>query len=429
MDEKKYQQYLSLLQRELIPAMGCTEPIALAYCGAAAQQAAGNPPPETLVEAAVLVSGNIIKNVKSVIVPNTGGLRGIETAVAAGLVSGRQDKLLEVLAEMPPERLPALHRLLERKVIRMAPADTESVLYIEIRLTYPRCTTRAILEGSHTGLVLLERDGVVLHRADPVEQQIQHCPALTVGDIFDFAQSADPADLEPVVGRQIDHNMAIAQAGMDQAWGANVGKVLRRVGGESCRCLARAYAAAGSDARMSGCKMPVVIVSGSGNQGITASVPVAVYAKALGKSREDLLRAVALSDLVTIHQKTGIGCLSAFCGAVCAGCGAGAGVAYLETGDYKTVTHTIVNALAVISGMVCDGAKPSCAAKIAAAVDAGLLGYEMYCQGQHFLDGDGIVCKGVDNTIGNVGRMAKTGMRETDRVILEIMCGNRDKVQ
>ena len=218
-------------------------------------------------------------------------------------------------------------------------------------------------------------------------------------------------------------NLAIAQAGMEGSWGANVGRTLRQVYGEDVRFLARAFAAAGSDARMSGCEMPVIIVSGSGNQGITASVPVAVYAKAVGADRERLLRAVTLSDLVTIHQKTGIGCLSAFCGATCAGCGAGAGIAYLLGGDYKTVAHTIVNALAVVSGMVCDGAKASCAAKIAAAIDAGILGYELYCHGQEFLDGDGIIRKGVDNTIGNVGRMARSGMRETDRVILDIMCG------
>ena len=236
-------------------------------------------------------------------------------------------------------------------------------------------------------------------------------------------QSVTPEELEPLVGRQIDCNLAIARAGLEEPWGANVGKVLLQMHGSDWRTRARACAAAGSDARMSGCELPVIIVSGSGNQGITASVPVAIFAEHMGATREQLLRAVALSDLVTIQQKTGIGCLSAFCGAVCAGCGAGAGIAYLETGDYKAVTHTIVNALAIVSGMVCDGAKPSCAAKIASAVDAGILGYELYRRGQEFRDGDGIVKKGVDNTIGNVGRMARTGMRETDRVILEIMCG------
>ena len=424
MEQTVYQQYLSLLRQELIPAMGCTEPIALAYCAAATWDAAGGGGPELADRVEVTVSGNIIKNVKSVIVPNTGGLRGIETAVAAGLVSGRREKRLEVLAALEPEHHDQIRTLLDRRIIRVLPAQNDELLYIEIRLwRADGVTARGILQGNHTNLTLLERDGVPLLQADRQEGQTQRTLQLSVQEIFEFAQEADPRDLEPLTGRQIDCNMAIAQEGMEGSWGASVGKTLRQVYGEDVHFLARAYAAAGSDARMSGCEMPVIIVSGSGNQGITASVPVAIYARAFGIGRERLLRAVALADLVTIHQKAGIGCLSAFCGATCAGCGAGAGIAYLLGGDYQAVAHTIVNALAVVSGMVCDGAKPSCAAKIAAAIDAGILGYELYCRGQEFLDGDGIVRKGVDNTIGNVGRMARSGMRETDRVILDIMCG------
>ncbi len=424
MEQTVYQQYLSLLRQELIPAMGCTEPIALAYCAAATWDAAGGGGPELADRVEVTVSGNIIKNVKSVIVPNTGGLRGIETAVAAGLVSGRREKRLEVLAALEPEHHDQIRTLLDRRIIRVLPAQNDELLYIEIRLwRADGVTARGILQGNHTNLTLLERDGVPLLQADRQEGQTKRTLQLSVQEIFEFAQEADPRDLEPLTGRQIDCNMAIAQEGMEGSWGASVGKTLRQVYGEDVHFLARAYAAAGSDARMSGCEMPVIIVSGSGNQGITASVPVAIYARAFGIGRERLLRAVALADLVTIHQKAGIGCLSAFCGATCAGCGAGAGIAYLLGGDYQAVAHTIVNALAVVSGMVCDGAKPSCAAKIAAAIDAGILGYELYCRGQEFLDGDGIVRKGVDNTIGNVGRMARSGMRETDRVILDIMCG------
>ena len=424
MEQTVYQQYLSLLRQELIPAMGCTEPIALAYCAAATWDAAGGGGPELADRVEVTVSGNIIKNVKSVIVPNTGGLRGIETAVAAGLVSGRREKRLEVLAALEPEHHDQIRTLLDRRIIRVLPAQNDELLYIEIRLwRADGVTARGILQGNHSNLTLLERDGVPLLQADRQEGQTQRTLQLSVQEIFEFAQEADPRDLEPLTGRQIDCNMAIAQEGMEGSWGASVGKTLRQVYGEDVHFLARAYAAAGSDARMSGCEMPVIIVSGSGNQGITASVPVAIYARAFGIGRERLLRAVALADLVTIHQKAGIGCLSAFCGATCAGCGAGAGIAYLLGGDYQAVAHTIVNALAVVSGMVCDGAKPSCAAKIAAAIDAGILGYELYCRGQEFLDGDGIVRKGVDNTIGNVGRMARSGMRETDRVILDIMCG------
>ena len=424
MEQTLYQRYLSLLQQELIPAMGCTEPIALAYCAAAAWQAAGGGAPELAVQVEVTVSGNIIKNVKSVIVPNTGGLRGIETAVAAGLVSGQPDRKLEVLAALEPSQQVQIRSLLRRNIIRVFPAQNDELLYIEICLRQKNgVTARAVLQGNHINLLLVERDGKVIHQGRRLENSGKPAHPMSVREIYDFAQEADIQDLEPLVGRQIDCNLDIAQAGMEGSWGANVGRTLRQVYGEDVRFLARAFAAAGSDARMSGCEMPVIIVSGSGNQGITASVPVAVYAKAVGADRERLLRAVTLSDLVTIHQKTGIGCLSAFCGATCAGCGAGAGIAYLLGGDYKTVAHTIVNALAVVSGMVCDGAKASCAAKIAAAIDAGILGYELYCHGQEFLDGDGIIRKGVDNTIGNVGRMARSGMRETDRVILDIMCG------
>lgn len=424
MEQTLYQRYLSLLQQELIPAMGCTEPIALAYCAAAAWQAAGGGAPELAVQVEVTVSGNIIKNVKSVIVPNTGGLRGIETAVAAGLVSGQPDRKLEVLAALEPSQQVQIRSLLRRNIIRVFPAQNDELLYIEICLRQKNgVTARAVLQGNHINLLLVERDGKVIHQGRRLENSGKPAHPMSVREIYDFAQEADIQDLEPLVGRQIDCNLAIAQAGMEGSWGANVGRTLRQVYGEDVRFRARAFAAAGSDARMSGCEMPVIIVSGSGNQGITASVPVAVYAKAVGADRERLLRAVTLSDLVTIHQKTGIGCLSAFCGATCAGCGAGAGIAYLLGGDYKTVAHTIVNALAVVSGMVCDGAKASCAAKIAAAIDAGILGYELYCHGQEFLDGDGIIRKGVDNTIGNVGRMARSGMRETDRVILDIMCG------
>ena len=424
MEQTLYQRYLSLLQQELIPAMGCTEPIALAYCAAAAWQAAGGGAPELAVQVEVTVSGNIIKNVKSVIVPNTGGLRGIETAVAAGLVSGQPDRKLEVLAALEPSQQVQIRSLLRRNIIRVFPAQNDELLYIEICLRQKNgVTARAVLQGNHINLLLVERDGKVIHQGRRLENSGKPAHPMSVREIYDFAQEADIQDLEPLVGRQIDCNLAIAQAGMEGSWGANVGRTLRQVYGEDVRFLARAFAAAGSDARMSGCEMPVIIVSGSGNQGITASVPVAVYAKAVGADRERLLRAVTLSDLVTIHQKTGIGCLSAFCGATCAGCGAGAGIAYLLGGDYKTVAHTIVNALAVVSGTVCDGAKASCAAKIAAAIEPGILGYALDCLGQGVLDGDGIIRKGVDNTIGNVGRMARSGMRETDRVILDIMCG------
>lgn len=286
MEQTVYQQYLSLLRQELIPAMGCTEPIALAYCAAATWDAAGGGGPELADRVEVTVSGNIIKNVKSVIVPNTGGLRGIETAVAAGLVSGRREKRLEVLAALEPEHHDQIRALLDRRIIRVLPAQNDELLYIEIRLwRADGVTARGILQGNHTNLTLLERDGVPLLQAGRQEGQTKRTLQLSVQEIFEFAQEADPRDLEPLTGRQIDCNMAIAQEGMEGSWGASVGKTLRQVYGEDVHFLARAYAAAGSDARMSGCEMPVIIVSGSGNQGITASVPVAIYARAFGIGR------------------------------------------------------------------------------------------------------------------------------------------------
>ena len=253
------------------------------------------------------------------------------------------------------------------------------------------------------------------------EDHLTDKSCLSIEKIVEFADCVDIEDIKALIGRQVQCNMAIAREGIKNHWGANIGSVLLQRQGELLSKRAAAYAAAGSDARMSGCEMPVIILSGSGNQGITASVPVAVYAEELGKTEEEMLRAVALSDLVTIHQKTGIGRLSAYCGAISAGCGAGAGIAYLQGGDFNAIAHTVVNAIAILSGTICDGAKPSCAAKIAAAVDAGILGWDMYQEDQQFYGGDGIVTKGVDKTVINVGRLAREGMRQTDQTILEIM--------
>lgn len=422
--DTRYQNYIQVLREELVPAMGCTEPIAIAYGAAKAREVLGCLPETVLVEA----SGNIIKNVKSVVVPNTGGLHGIEAAAAAGIVAGKADKILEVIAEVSDEDKAAIKAYLDSHEIKVLPAEGDVIFDIILTLRAGASFVKLRISDYHTNIVYVEKDGEVLleagHTADsPAAASLTDRSFMSVQDILEFVETMNVDDVREMVERQINYNYAIAEAGIAGNWGANIGSVLLRNYGDDVKVRAKAMAAAGSDARMSGCELPVIIVSGSGNQGITASVPVAIYARAFGIGRERLLRAVALADLVTIHQKAGIGCLSAFCGATCAGCGAGAGIAYLLGGDYQAVAHTIVNALAVVSGMVCDGAKPSCAAKIAAAIDAGILGYELYCRGQEFLDGDGIVRKGVDNTIGNVGRMARSGMRETDRVILDIMCG------
>ena len=411
--------YCALLHRELIPATGCTEPIAIAYAAAVMRKTLGEMPDRLRVA----VSGNIIKNAKSVVVPGTGGKKGIAAAAAAGVVAGKSAKLLEVIDEITDEEREQISTYLAKTPITVE--CVEDGLTLDIRITGESGGHTAFVRiaGAHTNVVRVERDGTVLLDVPTAQagQESESSAALNTADIVAFADTVELDLVRAPLERQLANNLAIAEYGLSQGCGANIGRVLLCDAEGDLVARARAYAAAGSDARMSGAELPVVIVSGSGNQGITASVPVAVWAKARGFSEEALLRALIVSDLVTIHQKTGIGRLSAFCGAVCAGCGAGAGIAYLEGMGYDGVAHTVVNALAIISGMVCDGAKASCAAKIAVAVDAGILGYRMYTQKQEFLSGDGIVVKGVDNTIRNIGRLAKDGMRETETEILSMM--------
>lgn len=422
-NDERYQYYLDILSEELIPAMGCTEPIAIAYASARARDLLGMEPQRVLVE----VSSNIIKNVKSVVVPNTGRLKGIEAAVAAGIVAGRADKVLEVIADVSVPQQETIRDFLASTEISVseAPSDLSFDLIVTVAAGDEQASVR--ISNFHTNIVLMTRNHEILYRnqdCDDVATTGQTDRShMNVVDILAFAGSVPLHQVADLLQRQIDDNMAIAREGLSGDWGANIGSVLMDVSGDDIRTRAKALAAAGSDARMSGCSLPVVIVSGSGNQGITASVPVIEYARDLGVSRETLLRALLVSNLVSIHLKTGIGQLSAYCGAICAGCGAGAGIAWLHGGRYEEVAHTIVNALAIISGMICDGAKPSCAAKISTAVDAGLLGYEMFARGQQFYGGEGIVEKGVENTIRNIGRLGRDGMRETDREIIRMMLG------
>jgi len=414
------ERYISILREELVPATGCTEPIALAYAAAKMREILGTLPERVEAE----VSGNIIKNVKSVIVPNTGGLKGIPAAIAAGIVAGDAGRSLQVIASVSEKKQREIAAYLQTAPISVIYADTP--LLLDIRLTgWGNGHSAAVrIAGTHSNIVLEKRDGESLRKKEDIsaaeENQLVE-PALTVADIVEFADTVALEDVAELVERQAAYNTAIAEEGLRGNWGANIGSVLLKEHPEDISCEAKAWAAAGSDARMSGCEMPVVILSGSGNQGITASVPVVRYAEHIGASREKLCRALLVSDLVTIHIKSGIGRLSAYCGAVGAGVGAGAGIAYLLAGDYETIAHTIVNAVAILSGTICDGAKPSCAAKIAASVEAGILGYHMYKNGQEFKGGDGIVTKGVDNTIANIGVLAKEGMRETDHTILSIM--------
>ena len=412
--------YISILKEELIPATGCTEPIAIAYAAAQLRATLGAQPQRILAE----VSGNIIKNVKSVIVPNTGGLKGIRAAIAAGVVAGEADQILQVISRVPQEAHADIARYAQDVPIAIACAETPRLL--DIRLTGWAGDHSALVHiaNSHSNVVRVEKDGQVLLEkplTDSPEDSLTDKSLLNVADILAFADTVDLSLVSELIDRQIDYNSAIAQEGLENSWGANIGSVLLKDYPTDIKTEAKAWAAAGSDARMSGCEKPVVILSGSGNQGITASVPVIRYAEHLGVGRDKLRRALLVSDLVTIHQKSGIGRLSAYCGAISAGVGAGAGIAYLLEGTYDAIAHTIVNAVAILSGTICDGAKPSCAAKIAASVDAGILGYHMYRNHQEFKSGDGIVTKGVDNTIANVGILAKEGMQETDRTILHIM--------
>ena len=418
--------YESILIEELQPAMGCTEPIAIAYASAILRTLLESDPDS--IE--IALSGNIIKNVKSVIVPATGGLHGIEAAVAAGIISARPDKRLELLSVLTEDDRIRLRSYLKKCPISVSELNTSCTFDLLISGQANGHTARVQITGFHTNLILAERDGINL-TADylsPDEQKKStkndaNRSLLNVESIVAFAEEADLTRLRPYLCRQIEMNMAIAREGLKNEYGASIGRLLYRDGNVSIKDKARAYAAAGSDARMSGCEFPVCILSESGNQGITASVPVIVYAEEHGIDEDTLLRALIVSDLVTVHQKTGIGCLSAYCGAISAGCGCGAGICYLAGGRFYEIAHTLVNAVAILSGTICDGAKPSCAAKIAMAVEAGFMGFEMAMSGRQFYGGDGIVTKGVENTIRNVGHLARDGMGETDKEIIKIMLG------
>lgn len=420
--DPRYGNYLKILQEELVPATGCTEPIAIAYGAAKARELLGVLPESVLVEA----SGNIIKNVKSVVVPNTNSLKGIEAAAAAGIVAGQSEKILEVISEVTPAQRAEIRVYLADHPIVVKPAEGDKVFDILITLRAGNNHVKLRISDYHTHIVYIEKNGEVLFQSgevlsDSARDMLTDRSCLSVEGVLDFASTCNLEDVRALIERQIDYNYAIAEEGMRHSWGANIGSVLKEHYGVGIYSRARYMAAAGSDARMSGCEMPVIIVSGSGNQGITASVPVVEYAKELNVSRDQMVRAVLLSDLLTIHLKTGIGRLSAYCGAVSAGCSAGAAIAYLHGGGFREIAHTLVNSLAIVSGMICDGAKASCAAKISAAVDAGLVGYSMFRSGQQFRGGDGIVTKGVEETIRNIGRLGRLGMRETDREIIRIM--------
>lgn len=418
--DSRYAAYVQVLKEELLPAMGCTEPIAIAYAAARATEALGVRPTRLLAE----VSGNIIKNVKSVVVPHTGGLRGIPAAAAAGAFAGDADAGLEVISNVTDEQVAGLTEYLSNTEITVIHVDTGHIFDISITAFSGDDSACVRIVDYHTNIVLIRRNDEILFEKDveqPKQSGLTDRSFMKVEDIVDFANSVDVEDVRETLERQISYNMAIAEEGLAGDYGANIGSTLMLGHEYDLKYVMRAYAAAASDARMNGCELPVVINSGSGNQGLTTSVPVIVYARAHNRSGEDLLRALCVSNLVTTHLKTGIGRLSAYCGAVSAGCGAGAGIAYLSRGTVDAVAHTIINAIAINSGTVCDGAKASCAAKIAMAVEAGLMGLSMYNKGNQFFGGDGLTKEGVEKTIATVGRLARYGMKQTDEEIIRLM--------
>ena len=414
-----YQSYLAILKEELVPAMGCTEPICLAYAAAKARELLGTMPKRVEIKA----SGNIIKNVKSVIVPNTKGMKGLKASVAAGIVAGNPDKALEVIAEVTPEQKQQIVKFLDDTLMTIVPLNVIAQLDVTVTLYDGNQSASVRIAGHHTNIVKMEKNEEVLfdsgYEAD-ANAKLTDRKCLCMKKIYDFANTVDIEELKPIICPQMECNKAIAMEGLKNNWGANVGSTILRVGND-IRQKAKAWAAAGSDARMSGCEMPVIINSGSGNQGMTVSLPILAFAEEFHIDEDRTIRAVALSNLVAIHQKTGIGRLSAYCGAVSAGCASGCGIAYLLGHSFDIIEHTLENALGMAAGIVCDGAKPSCAGKIALAVEAGLLGFEMSKNGDNLLGGDGIIGKDVEETIDHIGCLGHYGMKETDVEILKIM--------
>ena len=422
MDSTLYANYLNILKHELVPALGCTEPIAIAYAAAKARQVLGEFPEQVEMH----LSGNIIKNVKGVTVPNSGGLKGIDVAAVLGIVGGNADRALEVLSEVSPEDISRTRELISQKICSCSLVENVDNLFITAIVTSGKHSASVTIEHQHTNITKITKDGEIIldNPYRSTEAAAIDKSLLTVKDILDFADQVRMEDIQPVINRQIKLNSAIAQEGLDNNYGAQIGKTLMHVWGKSVTTRACARAAAGSDARMGGCSMPVVINSGSGNQGLTVSIPVIVYAEEKKCSDEELYRALVVSNLISLHQKRYIGNLSAYCGATSAGCAAACGIAYLEHSSYDVICNTIINSICTIGGMVCDGAKSSCAGKIASAVEAGLLAYSMAKDGKVYGEGEGLVGKDIEDTISNVGRMGKDGMKSTDLEILNIMIGN-----
>ena len=426
MEEKKYRSYLNILNKELVPALGCTEPIAIAFASAKARGVLGKMPQN--IE--VFCSGNIVKNVKGVIVPNSGGMKGIDVAAVLGAVGGNPEQELAVLEGIKPCDIEKMKELVDQGICKCTLAVNVPNLYIRITAQTEKESAVVEIRDHHTNITQIEKNGEVLFQKETQEtedlQKKEEEAQLTVKDILDFANEVKIEDVQEVLDRQIGCNTAISREGLKNFYGAAIGKTILESYPNDVKARAKAAAAAGSDARMNGCSMPVIINSGSGNQGMTVSLPVIEYAKELNVSKEELYRALVVSNLVAIHQKYYIGDLSAYCGVVCAATGSGAAITYMKKGTYQQISDTITNTIANIGGMVCDGAKASCAAKIASAVEAAILAHCMSMNQRCFQEGEGLVQKDVEKTIESIGKVGREGMRETDIKILNIMLGNEE---
>ena len=425
-NDREYKNYVSILHEELLPAMGCTEPVAVAYAAAKAREVLDSVPERCQL----YVSGNIIKNVKSVVVPNTGGLKGLKAAAAAGIVAGKAELQMSVIAETDPKDIPKIQEYIDSHEILIERKEGSSALYIEVILEGKGHRSKTVISDYHTNIILVEKDGEIIFQKEPELRSsfASDHSLMSLEGMWDFINTVEIKDISDLLDSQINCNSAISQEGLEKPWGAQIGRILLKNASDT-KTRAMARAAAGSDARMSGCEKPVVIVGGSGNQGLTVTMPVLEYAERLGSSREQVYRALALANLMAVYLKKDIGRLSAYCTAVTAGVGAGCAVAYLDGGTLEAVRQTIVNDLAVLSGMFCDGAKPSCAAKVANSVGAGIMGYEMYKNGQSFNGGDGFLQSSADDTIDAVAEIAREAMSETDKKILDIMVSSSNKEQ
>lgn len=419
LDKKVYQNYIGILKEEMIPAMGCTEPIALAYGAARAREILGSEPERIVAHC----SGNIVKNVRCVIIPNSGGLTGIEAGVVLGAVAGNAALDMEVLSKVDEAGRARCRELLAKNICKVELLDSPVVLHFIIEMYAGEDSVSLEIKYDHINVTKIVKNGEVLLDVDEKcgETECADRTLLNLEDIKDFADTVDLDDVRELLDKQIQSNMAIAHEGMTGKYGLGIGRIIRETYSNDMLTKMRSLTAAASEARMGGCDMPVVINSGSGNQGISCSVPLIVYAREMELPEYVLYRALVFSNLLTVYQKQYIGKLSAFCGAVSASCAAGAAITYIVGGGLDVIKKTIENTLANIPGIICDGAKISCAAKIAASLDAAFLAHHLAMNGQSYAPYTGILQEETGETISCVGQIGKEGMKETDKEILRIM--------